>query len=102
MSAPDWDRMIDAHAAKGIPARPRTPEAVAARQATYETAPALPAITALTFNADRAAEAHLIEMNRGRRALAETITSLSRDITNGVVEEHLGLRPARHRKEIQS
>lgn len=62
----------------------------------------LPAIAALTFNADRTAEAHLQQVNRGRRAREETITSLSRDITNGVVEERLGLRPARHRKEVQS
>lgn len=33
------------------------------------------------------------------RALPETPRSLARDITNSVVEEILGRRPARHRKE---
>lgn len=33
---PDWVHMLDAHAAKDIPAQSRTPEAVAARQAQYE------------------------------------------------------------------
>lgn len=67
------------------------------------TAQALPAIVALTFNADRAAEVHLQQANRGRRraALPPTPRQLSRDITNGVVEEHLGRRPARHRKEAR-
>lgn len=62
----------------------------------------LPAIAALTFNADRRAAEHLQALARGRRARAETTKSLSRDITNGVVEEHLGPRPARHRKEKKS
>lgn len=98
MSAPDWVRMIDAHAAQGIPARPRTPEAVAARQATFETAPALPAIAALTFNADRTAEQHLINLNRGRRAGTERT---GRDIANDLFEDVMGVRhrPATHRKE---
>lgn len=65
------------------------------------SAPALPAIAALTFNADRAAEAQLTAMNRGRRRAGSPLTprQLARDITNGVVEEHLGRRPARHRKD---
>lgn len=67
------------------------------------TAQVLPAIAALTFNADRRAVAQLEAMNRGRRraALPPTPRQLSRDITNGVVEEHLGRRPARHRKEAR-
>lgn len=32
---PDWVHMLDAHANKGIPAQPRPPEAVAARQAAF-------------------------------------------------------------------
>lgn len=99
MSTPDWMAMVDAHAAKGIPARPRTPEAVATRQTTYETAPALPAIAALTFNADRGAAQHLITLNRGRRAGTE---QTARDITNSAVEDILGRRPATHRKEHQA
>lgn len=39
---------------------------------------------------------------RGRRAGVPTTRQLARDITNGVVEEHLGPRPARHRKEKKS
>lgn len=40
---------------------------------------------------------------RGRRRAAQTTTrQLARDITNGVVEEQLGPRPARHRKDSQS
>lgn len=39
---------------------------------------------------------------RGRRARAESIRSLSKDITNSVVEEHFGPRSARHRKEKKS
>lgn len=35
------------------------------------------------------------------RARAETPTSLARDITNSVVEDILGRRPATHRKETQ-
>ena len=35
-TAPDWVLMLDAHAAQGIAAPDRTPEAVAARQAEYE------------------------------------------------------------------
>lgn len=68
------------------------------------TAQLLPAIAALTFNADRTAEAHLQLRNRGRRraVLPPTPRQLARDITNSVVEEHLGRRPARHRKEVQS
>lgn len=34
-----------------------------------------------------------------RRKAAETLRSLSRDITNSVAEDVLGPRPARHRKE---
>lgn len=64
--------------------------------------PALPAIAALAFHADRAAASHLADLARGRRARAETTRSLSRDITNGVVEDQLGLRPARYRKEKKS
>lgn len=64
----------------------------------------LPAIAALTFNADRAAESYLLQTNRGRRrsVLPPSPRQLARDITNSVVEEHLGRRPARHRKEVQS
>lgn len=98
MSVPDWVRMIDAHAAQGIAARPRTPEAVAARQATYETAPALPAIAALTFYADRGAAQRLIDLNRGRRAGTERT---GRDIANDTFQDVMGVRhrPATHRKE---
>lgn len=98
-TAPDWIRMVDAHAAQGIPTKSRTPDAVAARQAAYETASALPAIAALTFNADRTAEQHLVGLNRGRRAGSE---QTARDITNSAVEDVLGPRPARHRKELQA
>lgn len=34
-----------------------------------------------------------------RRKAAETLRSLSRDITNSAAEDVLGPRPARHRKE---
>lgn len=45
--------------------------------------------------------ARLEAMNRGRRraVLPPTPRQLARDITNGVVEEHLGPRPARHRRD---
>lgn len=33
------------------------------------------------------------------RALTETTTSLARDITNSAVEDIVGPRPARHRKD---
>lgn len=52
------------------------------------TAPALPAIAA--------------QRGRRRAVLPRTTRQLARDITNGVVEEHLGPRPARHRKDQSS
>lgn len=66
------------------------------------TAQALSAIAALTFHADRRAAEQLQALARGRRARAETTRSLSKDITNGVVEDQLGPRPGRHRKEARS
>lgn len=62
----------------------------------------LPAIAALTFHANRDAEAHLTTTGRGRRRGAPTDQATARDITHSAVEDVIGPRPARHRKEQQS
>lgn len=91
--APPWVAMLQAHA-----------DSAEADLASRAAADALPAIAALTFNADQRAVAQLEAVNHGRRraALPPTPRQLARDITNSVVEEHLGRRPVRHRKEVQS